>query len=184
MNATTTIREELEAVRAEMKSFPSNPQELTGDQWRTKAKEARLTEAESFDRCDTDGFLSQWANQRLQYGYLDNAKVADAGHVQSRPAIFDLDGELLSIRTGVNDWGNDYWIVDGENGRTFLNESQAQKLATARKNNEKKGFRRGFVNVRVQMKSSDYFLTDEVVSVKTTDWYGDLIADGKTTLFD
>lgn len=184
MTETTNLREELEAIRAEMKSIPTDPQERTGADWRLLAKEAALTSAESFERCDSDGFLSQWANQQMQFRYLDNAKIADAGHVAEAPAIFDLDGNLLSMKRGTNDWGKDYWVVDTDEGRSFLNESNAQKLVTARRNNEKKGFRFGWVKVRVQMKRTDHYLTDEVVSVKTTDWYGDMIADGKTTIFD
>lgn len=35
--------------------------ETTGDQFREQARGRSQAAEESFDRCDTDGFLSQWA---------------------------------------------------------------------------------------------------------------------------
>lgn len=184
IDRTTQIQNELAAAEAESRLVPGNPMERTGDQWRLLARLSGLRDAESFERCDTDGFLSQWASQQMRNRYLDMASYADNGHVGQRLALFDLDGNVLTLRDGQNDWGNRYWIVDGENGRTFLNESNAMKLATARRNNEKKGFRLGFVTVKVELTVHDSILTDEVVGTETADWYGDMIESGMTTILD
>lgn len=60
--------------------------ERTGEQWRALAAEAGRESAESFERCDSDGFLSQWASQQMQSRYLSMAAIADEGHVCERPA--------------------------------------------------------------------------------------------------
>jgi hypothetical protein len=51
----------------------------TANEWAEKAKEYEVSAEqslsrakESFERCDTDGFLSQWASERNSY--LDQAK--------------------------------------------------------------------------------------------------------------
>lgn len=158
--------------------------ERTGEQWRALAAEAGREAAESFERCDSDGFLSQWASQQMQSRYFSMAAIADEGHICERPAVFDLAGNLVSLDDRTNDWGNRYWTIATNEGRKYFSESNASKLKTARANNEKKGYRLGWVMAKVEMTDFDWKFTDEIVSTTTSDWYGDLVAAGKEELLD
>lgn len=157
--------------------------ERTGEQWRALAAEAGRESAVSFERCDSDGFLSQWATQQMGRVYLSMAAIADNGHITERPAIFDLAGNLVTLDSRTNDWGNTYWYIKGAEN-PYFSESNATKLKTARANNEKKGYRLGWVMAKVEMNNIEWAFTDEIVSTTTTDWYGDLIAAGKEELLD
>ena len=58
---------------------PRTAQFPTADDYMDKAAMCREDEMESWDRCDTDGFLSQWTLQRLTYAYRDMAALARNG---------------------------------------------------------------------------------------------------------
>jgi len=51
-----------------------------GDQLRNKAREADARKEESFQRSDTDGFLSQWASGVTAQKYRKEAELADQGN--------------------------------------------------------------------------------------------------------
>tara|TARA_R110002153_G_scaffold203824_1_gene356718 strand:- start:7593 stop:8087 length:495 start_codon:yes stop_codon:yes gene_type:complete len=87
-----------------MQNNNSNPATL-----RAEASQHEQDAADSFERCDTDGFMSQWASgcnaakKRLQADIEDNDGLADV------PALFDLDGglipaKLIDTRFGTS-WG-------------------------------------------------------------------------------
>ena len=76
---------------------------------RAEAAQHEQDAADSFERCDTDGFMSQWASgcnaakKRLQADIEDNDGKAEV------PALFDLDGglipaKLIDTRFGTS-WG-------------------------------------------------------------------------------
>lgn len=72
---------------------------------KAKAEELRATarghrnEANaSFDRCDTDGFLSQWASGLCGERDEHAAHVAELGGVWEFPALFDLNGNLVAAK--------------------------------------------------------------------------------------
>lgn len=53
--------------------------QMSGDELRAKAAKNRQDAQDSFDRCDTDGFLSQWASGISAQLYDKQAAIADAG---------------------------------------------------------------------------------------------------------
>ena len=53
--------------------------QMSGDELRAKAAASRKAAQDSFDRCDTDGFLSQWASGITGMLYERQAEIADAG---------------------------------------------------------------------------------------------------------
>ena len=65
---------------------------------RTEAAQHEQDAADSFERCDTDGFMSQWASgcnaakKRLQADIEDNGGRAEV------PALFDLNGNLIPAK--------------------------------------------------------------------------------------
>lgn len=103
--------------------------------------------ADSFDRCDTDGALSQWASGINAEKYRLQADIAENGGMWSFPALFDLDGNLVPARQCYGEYGS-FWSLLDENGdrtgRTF-NESAAQSDKVYVRNNARKGFYVGAV---------------------------------------
>ena len=120
----------------------------TAAEWKAEAQECRDRSAQSFETCDTDGFLSQWAADTMARRYDHCADIAESGGRIEISAIFDLDGNLLSCdyREGQYGW---YFLVkvEGWTGKPFVTTSSASKAKTRAANNAKKGISEGIVSV-------------------------------------
>lgn len=119
----------------------------TAEQWRAEAAEANARRNESWDRCDTDGFVSQWAHQMHEGENNLKARLAEQNGMTEVSALFDLDGNLISALHGFGQFGEYFMILDAEGNKDatqarngFFSPSQARNEATARKNNAAKGF--------------------------------------------
>jgi hypothetical protein len=116
-----------------------------------KARAAEEERAASFERCDTDGFVSQWASGLTAAKERIAADLARTGGLRDRDALFLLDGTLASTHEASGDYGL-YWVLNDEAaaklGRRFLSTSNARKGATRYRNDEKKGVRVGTIRVR------------------------------------
>jgi hypothetical protein len=123
---------------------------LTADEYRAQAAAYRASEQESWDRSDTDGFLSQWALSSLANTALYNAKVVEQGFATSY-VIFDLAGKPIATGDDQHEgnWGF-YYIVrddaDAERLGRFLTPSSAQKNERRIANDAAKGIRTGWVS--------------------------------------
>lgn len=96
---------------------------LTAEQWRERAHESRRSADESFDRCDTDGFLSQWAAGQMASRYLALAKIAEDGGRALRAVPVDpTTREIIPGRWVETKYGRAYLTADGR----WLNESSAR----------------------------------------------------------
>lgn len=120
------------------------------DHLREEAARQEQEAIDSFDRCDTDGFLSQWAS-RLG-GRLDRAKadLVEAGGVSEFTALFDLDGNVISTHSGWGQYGPYFRLTDEAAerfGRRFVNPSRANDPEREHANNAKKGFAVGTIRV-------------------------------------
>lgn len=104
---------------------------------------ARLDQAaaDSFDRCDTDGFLSQWANgitarmKRLQ------ADIEDAGGVYEFAALFDAEtGDRVPAKLIPGRYGTCWALCDvaGQFTGQFIGAFPARESTMLRK-----GYREG-----------------------------------------
>lgn len=123
---------------------------------REEAKRNREREEESFLRCDTDGFLSQWA---LGIGAAERdreAELCDRGSLVVRPALMDIEtGEIvaacLHMMKSNFHYGTDYlWKVYKEkNGKPHQWVGDAKRESTF----EKKGLRKVFVVAPAKMYS-------------------------------
>lgn len=110
----------------------------TPDQHRAEARAHFQNADDSFERCDTDGALTQWASTACGYKALAEAELAEAGGRAEFLALFRqtddgwelLDAKLRSGRYGL------YWSLPGGG---FLNHPKRQ--ATLRK----KGYQVGLV---------------------------------------
>lgn len=160
---------------------------ITGDQWRAMAAESRKRSQDSWERSDTDGFMSQWASDTVAREYAAWADLADNGYQAEFPAIFDLDGNLMDARQAEGTWGP-YWIIrHADRTVTFFNESNARKGATRYRNDTRKGYRVGSISCDAYVKLSGasytsvgpclYPIADSVVTIiddaTTADGYHD-----------
>src|SRR5215831_2243806 len=88
----------------------------TPDQLRAMARECYQRSADSFDRCDTDGFLSQWASDQTGRIYQAAATLAEAGWMAESVALFDAEtGALLDAKNVSTKYGSS-WMVKAADG--------------------------------------------------------------------
>lgn len=84
----------------EDEAYAARPQfeSEVGNIERKRALDYERRERESFDRCDTDGFLSQWAMTCGQRDSEARAKIADNAGLIVRPCLIDVaTGEVVAV---------------------------------------------------------------------------------------
>lgn len=124
----------------------------TAAEYREKARASRQRSAESWERSDTDGFLSQWAADTMANQYDRIAEVIDDGGMIETLALF-LDGVFASAHQGEGQWGFWWRLTDTaaeKFGKAFFNPSRA-KNATVR--DRAKGFTYGYIRVGAMVES-------------------------------
>lgn len=86
---------EAAAQLAEMEAAAQKERDAEAAAHMEKAAAHDQEAADSFARCDTDGFVTQWAHGIN--GQLERAKavIAERGGVQEFPALLDADGERV-----------------------------------------------------------------------------------------
>lgn len=91
---------------------------LTASQQASDLREkARTHESEahaSFERCDTDGALSQWAHGISAEVARKEADLIEAGGVHEFPALFDLEGNYVPARLIDGRYGLCWMLLDAE----------------------------------------------------------------------
>lgn len=124
--------------------------QLATDLW-NHARDNYRKSAESFERSDTDGALTQWALDTTAREYNVAASLADDHGYLEYHALFTVDGELASTHHGFGQYG-EYWVLNDKAarkfGKRFFNPSQARNPDTEYRNNRKKGFVIGRIRVR------------------------------------
>ncbi|MFE0101137.1 hypothetical protein [Streptomyces sp. NPDC059009] len=129
----------------------------------TTAAEERAKAQESYERSDTDGFVSQWAHGVMAAEREVQAEVDENGGVWDFRAIFtaaDLkraDGAVIPAGTPIpavreqGKWGFTWIVFNAEArallGSKYLNESTSRNPDRERAANAKKGFYLGTVRV-------------------------------------
>jgi hypothetical protein len=128
---------------------------LTSAQHRVEAAKNFDAAAESFERSDTDGFLSQWAHNLAGTRHLLEAELAEKNGKSEFLALFDLEGnpvpaKLINTRYGTawlllasdDPYGDTKGIVGNPTARKA--ERRAATLA-------RKGYRVGFVKAQARV---------------------------------
>lgn len=113
----------------------------TPEELRERAAAHDRAAADSFERCDTDGFVSQWAHGVT--GELDRLRakiMADNGYHRFN-ALYDHTGALVNAREVDGQYGDAWRMVDanGYLGR-WLNPSRSQDWRKRLRANAAKGF--------------------------------------------
>lgn len=124
------------------------PNPAHADEMRAKAAEAAATSRRSWEQSDTDGFLSQRANDLTEQRYLAEARIAERGGVEVS-ALFDNDGNLVPAKLVDGKYGQSWGLLESDDphGRItgYVNVSQAASPARRLKADTAKGYHEGTV---------------------------------------
>jgi hypothetical protein len=114
------------------------------DDLRAQARGNHKSAQESWERSDTDGFVSQWASGITASELLLKADLIESGGSYERDLLFDLQGNLVLAKEIETRFGWAWMILDPDNPKGqalgFFNESQAKNPATKIKNDARKGY--------------------------------------------
>lgn len=125
--------------------------EKTPDQLRDEATRHDMDAHESFERSDTDGFMSQWASSVTAAQKRLEAEIIENGGKAMFPALFDLDGNLVPAKlVYIQRFKNSAWglLPDADPRGRFVgwfNPSRASKPGRARHSDAFKNFYVGYV---------------------------------------
>lgn len=119
---------------------PSGMPGGTPEELRDRATAHGVKAAESFDRCDTDGFVSQWADGIM--GDVDRlaAKIMQDNGYHRFPALYDSTGALVNAWEVENRYGWSWKITNPDGSVSWFNESRAQNWRNRLAANARKGF--------------------------------------------
>ena len=114
----------------------------TPDEIREMARASRRESIASFERSDTDGFLSQWASDIMSSVLYLEADIVENGGMAKFLALFDLDGNFVPAREIQTRYGTRWMVLDSDGKSTgeFLPYLPARRDTLA-----KRGFVEGFV---------------------------------------
>lgn len=145
----------------------------TADEWRGMARASRQRAADSWERCDTDGFMSQWASGLTAREYDTCAELAERGGWHEFQALFDVNGNLMDAEIRDGQYGM-YWLVKGlpAGVKPFFTESKARSGKRRYANDSAKGFRLGTVRRKGYVKLAGALATSVSVVI-VPDRYSD-----------
>lgn len=116
---------------------------------RSRAAEHVRSEQDSFERSDTDGFITQWAHGCLAGKERLQAQIDEQGGLWEFPALFDLEGNMVAATRHDGQYGMVWRLLGDDNPGSpaigWVNESKARKEETAIANMVKKGYYKGYV---------------------------------------
>ena len=125
------------------------PAELRGEA-AAHEQEAR----DSFERCDTDGFLSQWANGLTASKKHMEASLIEKGGVADMMGLFDLDGNRVRAKIITGQYGLCWAFCDTNDKFIGKFISAFPKRASTM---ERKGYREDWeiVAVKVEIRGAN-----------------------------
>ncbi|RPE39801.1 hypothetical protein EDD90_2819 [Streptomyces sp. Ag109_O5-1] len=144
-----------ETITAEAVEYPGSvaahlaTTATTPDEHRAAAAAYASAKQESYDRCDTDGALSQWSHGLNEGKQHLAAQIAENGGMWEFDGLFDLDGNLVPAKEIETRFGY-AWLLLDDNGRStgrFFNESKAKSEERRIAAHAKRGFYVGRVRV-------------------------------------
>lgn len=105
-----------------------------------RSREAMQARLDSQDRCDTDGFLSQWSHGITSSQECLRAKLLAQGGFDTFPALFvRATGERVNAKLVSGDFGSQWAFLDDRGRRT------GRYLKDARQSTRTKLWKEGFV---------------------------------------
>lgn len=123
--------------------------QTTAQQHRSTAAAHDTAAQESFERSDTDGFMSQWAHGVMAQRERLAADIAEDGGRAMFLALFDTNGNLVPAKYIETRFGYSWALLSSDDPRSefkgWFNPSKARKVGVARTNDAKKGYYVGYV---------------------------------------
>ena len=128
----------------------------SAQEYRDMASARHQASRDSFERSDTDGFLSQWASDSMGRKYSLCANLAETDGLWEVSALFNLDGTLASTHEYSGQYGM-CWVLNDESaarfGKRFVNQPTARKAARRASTYAAKGFTVGSVVVAAHVET-------------------------------
>lgn len=90
----------------------------TADELRAEASQHEQDARDSFERCDTDGALSQWASGLSAQRKRVEADLIEAGGVSEFLTLFDLEGNYQPAVAIESRYGLRWMLLDADGNRT------------------------------------------------------------------
>lgn len=118
----------------------TDPMSKTPAEWRAEATRCHEEKVASWERSDSDGFLSQWASDQMAHRYLTLARLAEQGGQDDLLTLCNLDGNPIEGARYVETRYGWSWVYEGPTGSVWCRESDHRNPATARERNRAKGF--------------------------------------------
>jgi hypothetical protein len=159
---------------------------VTAAELRNRASESRQKAEESFDRCDTDGFLSQWALGLGAQKDEMQAEIIENGGKSNFPALFNLEGKrvrakLITTHPSWAPWTTSTcWALCDKSGKfigKFITAFPARESTMA-----KKGYKEGTEDApaKAVIQGSGYGLSGSAWAavVRTDNGYPENAIDG------
>lgn len=116
---------------------PGKPDPKAAEQARKAEQMHRARKAESFERCDTDGFLSQWADGLTANQMSLAAEVAEQGGYSVDLGLFDTaTGARIPAILVEGQWGMQWRLCDPATGRPlneWVNDARGPRAALAKR---------------------------------------------------
>lgn len=137
-----------------MSNRVTDPTSKTAAEWLELAADCTRREQESWERSDTDGFLSQWASQKMAQRYRTLAEIAEDGGLYELSFLGDTEGNRIEGARYVETRYGWSWVYDTEAGETvWFRESNHSNPEVAKKRNLAKGHQVLWIKVPVVMYS-------------------------------
>lgn len=122
----------------------------TAAEWRAEAEASNQRSADSWERSDTDGYLSQWASGVMARKYHACADLAELGGVIEFQVPF-VNGEVATQQLDQEGQYGRYWYLTRKAaevvGKRYFTPSSANRSKTRRANNLKKGVTMGTIRI-------------------------------------
>jgi hypothetical protein len=126
----------------------------TAGEWLQMASEADRSRQQSYERSDTDGWLSQYASDFMSRKYLLSADLARQDGIWEFEALFTPGGALVPnatyIKTKKGKW---VWRIGSGQAVTWFDPSQAKDGSLRRKRDMTKGFLVGAIRTRAVIRT-------------------------------
>lgn len=106
----------------------------TSTQLREQARQHDRDAHDSFERCDTDGFLSQWASGLNAQKLRRQADITDNGGVAAFLTLFTTSGEWVPSKEISTRYGTRWMLLDanGKSTGVFLTWHPARRDTLAK----------------------------------------------------
>lgn len=126
----------------------------TATELRAQAAAYTAQAHKSFEECDTDGFMSQWASGLLAQEKRVQADLEEDGGRAVFPALFTTDGQLVAAKRieTRHGWAWALLASDDPHSRIigWFNPSKAKGAQNARRRDAARGYYVGYVKAHAK----------------------------------